>query len=390
MKKIAFDLIGAEVGRYGVINHGGGEYVKTICSYFCNHNDGSDIYCIISGKDNNMIEFLKQFNVKIQKCCDFKTFQNVLNTELFDVLYCGLVHKYYTNISVPKFTQLIITIHGLRPLELIDKYDNYCIKIERKKYKNIIKKFLAKFSNSFYKRKVLNTFRKLLNITPNEKIFTVSNHSKFAIQYYYPECKNVYVGYSPMKISNPTQNEPKILEEYGLKSHKYILLNGGNRWEKNCLRAIEALDDLYCKNLIDKDVKVVITGVTYDKPFIKYKNIPLVMLKYVPTQVLETLYQFAHLFVYPTINEGFGYPPLEAMKYHTLVACSAICSIPEVCGDSVMYFNPYDQAEIKNRVLQSFDCVIREYYISKIDERLNYINSKQEEGLIFITKVLQS
>jgi glycosyltransferase involved in cell wall biosynthesis len=57
--------------------------------------------------------------------------------------------------------------------------------------------------------------------------------------------------------------------------------------------------------------------------------------------LLANYYQSASLFVYPSLYEGFGIPPLEAMSYDCPVACSNTSSIPEVVGDAGFYFNPY-------------------------------------------------
>ena len=56
--------------------------------------------------------------------------------------------------------------------------------------------------------------------------------------------------------------------------------------------------------------------------------------------MLANYYQSASLFVYPSLYEGFGIPPLEAMSYDCPVACSNTSSIPEVVGDAGFYFNP--------------------------------------------------
>ncbi len=57
-------------------------------------------------------------------------------------------------------------------------------------------------------------------------------------------------------------------------------------------------------------------------------------------KVLANLYKYAELFVYPSKYEGFGLPPLEAMKYGTPVVVSNTSSIPEVVGDAGIYFDP--------------------------------------------------
>ena len=61
---------------------------------------------------------------------------------------------------------------------------------------------------------------------------------------------------------------------------------------------------------------------------------------------LEGLYEAATCFVYPSLQEGFGLPVLEAMRRGTPVACSNASSMPEVGGEAVLYFDPTDTASI--------------------------------------------
>lgn len=57
------------------------------------------------------------------------------------------------------------------------------------------------------------------------------------------------------------------------------------------------------------------------------------------------------MFVYPSLNEGFGYPPLEAMRYGVPVIASPYSSITETCGGGALYFNPTSIEEIMNRMM---------------------------------------
>jgi len=75
-------------------------------------------------------------------------------------------------------------------------------------------------------------------------------------------------------------------------------------------------------------------------------------------QLLATLYQNAIAFIYPSLYEGFGIPPLEAMSYGCPVICSNVSSIPEVVGKAGEYFDPRNLASMRsaiNRVLSSID-----------------------------------
>jgi glycosyltransferase involved in cell wall biosynthesis len=60
--------------------------------------------------------------------------------------------------------------------------------------------------------------------------------------------------------------------------------------------------------------------------------------------VLAGLYKSAALFVYPSMYEGFGIPPLEAMSFNCPVICSNASSIPEIVGDAALLFDPVDPA----------------------------------------------
>ena len=99
-----------------------------------------------------------------------------------------------------------------------------------------------------------------------------------------------------------------------------------------------------------------ITGAKKDNYKYKLKNPDSFdFLGYVDEDELEKLYANAFVFVYPSLNEGFGYPPLEAMKYGVPVIASPLSSIPEVCGGSVIYFNPFSIEELMNRMMMIID-----------------------------------
>ena len=64
--------------------------------------------------------------------------------------------------------------------------------------------------------------------------------------------------------------------------------------------------------------------------------------------ILANLYKSATLFVYPSLYEGFGIPPLEAMASGCPVICSNSSSIPEVVGNAAKMFNPQSEEDIKH------------------------------------------
>ena len=69
-------------------------------------------------------------------------------------------------------------------------------------------------------------------------------------------------------------------------------------------------------------------------------------LGFVPIETLRAFYQTAEAFVFPSLYEGFGLPPLEAMACGTPVVCSNVSSLPEVVGQAALIVNPENVFDI--------------------------------------------
>src|SRR6202007_3468208 len=69
-------------------------------------------------------------------------------------------------------------------------------------------------------------------------------------------------------------------------------------------------------------------------------------LGYLPEGTLAAMYRLASVFVFPSLYEGFGLPPLEAMASGTPVVTSNVSSLPEVAGGGAMLVDPYDVSSI--------------------------------------------
>jgi glycosyltransferase involved in cell wall biosynthesis len=67
------------------------------------------------------------------------------------------------------------------------------------------------------------------------------------------------------------------------------------------------------------------------------------------------LFKNATLYVFPSLSEGFGIPPLEAMAYKLPVLASNKTAIPEVCGDAAIYFDPTNKNDIAEKILSTID-----------------------------------
>ena len=145
---------------------------------------------------------------------------------------------------------------------------------------------------------------------PEIRFVTVSNHTLSSLRLFYPELSEVDI---PVYYSPSTINEVALSRK---RPADYFLLVSGDRWEKNNLRAIIALDELRSAGFLMAK-KVVVTGVDSVKRYrYRIKNPDMFeFVGYVEDADLHQLYHDAYCFIYPTINEGFGYPPMEAMCY---------------------------------------------------------------------------
>lgn len=95
-------------------------------------------------------------------------------------------------------------------------------------------------------------------------------------------------------------------------------------------------------------------------------------------QLLADLYASATAFVYPSLYEGFGIPPLEAMSCNCPVICSNTSSIPEVAGSAAEYFDPSQLDSLLNALTNVlFDTSYRESLIAKGQQHTSYFSWKK-------------
>jgi hypothetical protein len=382
--------------------HGAGEYAKAVFFKLCEKISSSVKLEVFYNPDkfidNAIMSECKKYNITGHHCINNTQINVLIKKNTYDVFYTALPYS-YQDLQIPSKTQFIYTVHGLRSLEY--PWDTYILKYKRANIKTVIKKIISLFFpqvwNKYLIDKSKRDFAKLFSITKNQLIITVSAHTKYSINYFFPNMKlpQIETLYSPKKLIHfESINDDSIFDKYSLIAKKYILLIGGDRYEKGAYRACNALCKLFSTNTNSSlnDINVIILGISNKKTFEKMTNNSkkFFFSEYVSAPELETLYKNAHLFIYPTLNEGFGYPPLEAMKYGTLCACSANSAVTEICGDSVLYFNPYDNAEMGIRVLQSFDEDIRHEKIEKMKARYAFIREKQDRDLGTLVELISS
>lgn len=139
------------------------------------------------------------------------------------------------------------------------------------------------------------------------------------------------------------------LSKYQLSSKQYVLAVGSKNPNKNLHTLVRAFSQLPASDLC-----LAIAGGSNSSVFAPSHALAgrVRELGYVPDEDLRTLYHHAACFVFPSIYEGFGLPPLEALTVGCPVIVSRAASLPEVFGDAAVYCDPHSHEDIAQRISQ--------------------------------------
>lgn len=195
-----------------------------------------------------------------------------------------------------------------------------------------------------------------------DKIITVSEFSKLEIMKYL-EVKADKIEVIPLGVDVKyyhnaySENDVgKVKEKYNI-SGEYFLYLGTIEPRKNIERLIKAYGALYKQR---KDIpKLILAGKKgwlYEDIFKTLRELELhdmvSFLGYIEIQDAPKLIAGSIAFVFPSLYEGFGLPPLEAMACGTPVIISDAASLPEVVGEAGLLVNPLDINSIKEAMLK--------------------------------------
>jgi glycosyltransferase involved in cell wall biosynthesis len=147
----------------------------------------------------------------------------------------------------------------------------------------------------------------------------------------------------------------RVLDRYRIH-YPFLLYVGRTNPQKNIPRLVEAFAVLRGEihdDPVYRDLRLLIIGDEISRyPALRHAVIQsrvedtVRFLGFVPIDTLRAFYQAASAFVFPSLYEGFGLPPLEAMACGTPVVCSNVSSLPEVVGDAAEIVNPENVFDI--------------------------------------------
>jgi len=273
----------------------------------------------------------------------------------------NLMHFPHFNVPIFYFGKFVVTIHDL----ILRRFPT-----RRASTKNF---FVYWLKNLGYR------FVIWLAVKRAKKVIAVSEYVKEDIKKVFslPELKiNVtYEGVNEL-VGNP-ENAEAVLTKYQIRQ-PFALYVGNAYPHKNLERLIESF--LSLSDSDKKPLQLVLVGEMdyfYQrlKQFVENKLIAarnlIVFADYVKDMDLAAFYQKASVYVFPSLCEGFGLPPLEAMAKGVPVACSNASCLPEILGDAAAYFDPLNVSDMAEKISQVVhDEVLRWVLISRGLERV--------------------
>jgi len=192
-----------------------------------------------------------------------------------------------------------------------------------------------------------------------DRVLTVSESSKRDILRFVdipPERIDVIYNAYDDRFSRAPREEDveRVRERYQLHG-EFVLYAGNVKPHKNVERLIDAFHHVRHRGL--DHLKLVVIGDELTKYAALRRAVHrhnlhkyVRFLGYLPEDTLAVMYRLAAVFVFPSLYEGFGLPPLEAMASGTPVVTSNVSSLPEVAGDAAVLVNPLESEAIADGI----------------------------------------
>ena len=359
--------IGIDARFYGPIGKGLGRYTQEVADNIIKI-DSENEYVIFLRKEN-FDEFQIQNNRVKKVLADARWYSLAEQIKMLWLIWkehLDLMHFPHFNVPIFCPVKFVVTIHDLIltkfPTTRATTLGPFLYRIKNLAYKAVIwitvkraKKIIA--VSQFTKDDIVKQFK----IKPDKIIVTyegVANLAKgrdslFAIK---SDDKKTILGYninSPylLYVGNayPHKNLDGLIKVFVVLNKKYpqlrLVLVGKEDYFYRRLQKSAEQFGLWEKD--DLNSRIIFPG-------------------YVPDAQLESLFKKATAYIFPSLYEGFGLPPLEAMAKGCPVVSSDKASMPEVLGSAAIYFNPDDEQEMQKQIERIIkDEELREELIKK-------------------------
>ena len=194
-------------------------------------------------------------------------------------------------------------------------------------------------------------------VRKSARVLTVSEASRHDIIRFFPEANPDRISVIPNAIDPSLLEDPgeeerrRVRERYQIGS-RFVLYAGNIKPHKNLERLIDAFGQLK-RDGDTGDLSLLIIGDEINQYPSLRRRVEAAGVRqdvrffgFVPDRTLAALYRMASVFAFPSLYEGFGLPPLEAMACGTPVVTSRLSSLPEVVGDAALLIDPYSVEDI--------------------------------------------
>lgn len=258
--------------------------------------------------------------------------EQIIFPRILDKYKLDLMHFLHFNVPILYRKLYFVTIHDLILLEYptrkASKLNSIMYWIKNMAYRLVI-------MNALYTAK---------------KVITISQYTKKSINKHFhisdDKMPVIYEGVDLEKFNLLNAKEFDF-DKLKIKSNKYILYVGNVYPHKNIDRLIEVFYSLKQIQDIDKDLQLVLVGKKdyfFETIIKQVKDLNLensvIFTGYVPDEELISLYEHSLFYVFPSLYEGFGLPPLEAIALGTPIVISKVTCLPEIFGEHIEYFDP--------------------------------------------------
>lgn len=303
-----------------------GRAIEGILKHIISKNENWQFILFGKKKELEEYEFAGRENTRIIECIS-SIYSYSEQIELYRKIPRDIDVFWSPHYNIPLFYKgkLIVTVHDLFHLAMLNGM------------KSLHKRIYAKLFFHFLSRRA-------------EKIICVSEFTADELQ--------KYTKVKSEKISVIHRGVEKrwfhIKRQKNPRPQRYILYVGNIKPHKNLLRLLKAFQSV--KKKIPHDLVLVgkkdgfITG-DAQVTQMAMNDERIVFTGYISDEILEQYYMHADLLVFPSLYEGFGLPPLEAMACRCPVIASNVASIPEICKRNVIYCNPYSINDIAEKIL---------------------------------------
>jgi glycosyltransferase involved in cell wall biosynthesis len=296
-------------------------YTKNLISALIK-TDKLNKYTLIHRRENPFFEGMNHVIIPKKKRCAYEVYRRFyLIPKMVKKLKADLVLEpsQIGPFCIPKRIKRAVIIHDLTPIIFPEFHPRKRVRTHRLLFKRIMKNA--------------------------DLILTPSETTKNDINKHYKTKNNIKTIYAGKNPSSETKTKSPIKE-------KYILYFGTLEPRKNLEILTEAFLEL--KKEINLPHKLILAGgIGWKSKKLMKKISPhneIIITGYLSEEEKHAYYQNADIFIYPSIYEGFGLPPLEAMGYGIPVICSNGGSLNEIYKNHALIFDHKNKEELKNHI----------------------------------------